>query len=309
MRQSVQEREDSARSSSDTVSTPEGRRRSSANSNDLSAEFVLGALAKGDKTFIEMGKEEENRRHREIQKALTRQDVELNQLNLRELELSGRDQEMTVLMEAFHEVHTSSSRQKVRIVNVRGKAGTGKTRLCQEFKRRVRWKKGFFLTGKFDLQNRQEPYAGISMALAELPAQFLELEDDARFSIQERIEDAIGEERTLLESLVPNLSQLLPKLDGGKSTRNPEPDDNYATRSVRLLVAVQHFLEALCIPEHYLVVFLDDMQWSDEQSLSLISNLTTASALSSFLLVTTCREEKVDESTPFIRHMNEISDN
>jgi predicted ATPase len=322
-----------------SASTGNGSTRGSSNHNNLdiqlqspSSEFSIQVMAKnlGSSELVCDDAEDNKRRRKEIQRALKRQNFTLNQLNFDELELYGRARqvsELTAAVEAcFSSVGkslVSSSWQvggskrcetaAVRVVSVTGRAGTGKTRLCWELKQRIQARGGFFLSGKFDPQNRMEPYAGIVSALAQLPDLVFALKDDESDALCGRIQEAVGEEQYLLTNLVKDLSRLFYSIDshrqGGTGSQTQRSvlaidlEDKYETRSKRFRYLIRQLLQQL---ERPVVLLLDDVQWSDPSSLGLLSDLVTDSNLPGFLLVTTCREEGVSPSHPYAKLMDDL---
>jgi predicted ATPase len=300
--------------------------------NNTNNPAASSPLSRDDAALVEcLGREEEDHRHEEIQKALKRHNVTLNQLNLAEIEMYGRDKELALLLDVHQAVaaNNGSDSASVGIANVVGKAGTGKTRLCQEFLGRTRASGALVLKGKFDLQNRQEPYTGIQAAFADLPAHIMSIDDASkRSSVLNRIRTAVGANVRLVSSLMPCIEQVLqlPQPEtaaavasegesglgqelardddsasadsgGNDDASGVDPDnddfnDPHATRSVRLHLLFRDLVRALCDPAHPVILFLDDAQWSDAPSLSLIGNLISDPRLSHFVLVSTCREEQ-----------------
>ena len=100
-------------------------------------------------------------------------------------------------------------------------------------------------------------------ALAEL----LLVEDDVRLARwKRRITGAVG-------ALGGVLLELAPKLEGVLGPK-PEPAELGGVESRnRLLLAVRRFLGAIASVEHPLVLFFDDLQWSDPGSLELLERL------------------------------------
>ena len=192
------------------------------------------------------------------------------------------------------------------VVSIVGRAGTGKTRLTQEFKNTIlkRRKNGLFLRGKFDLQNRKEPYAAVAAALSELPHQLESKGSAFKDKVWKRIQDAVGNDSHILTSLVPELSCVL----GIDHERVPTDQFNYANLSHRLNYIFRQFMRALCCPDCPVVMVLDDMQWTDSSSLALVNTIIADPRLSSFLLVTTCREEEIGDKHIFVRQLQRWQD-
>lgn len=280
-------------------------------------------------------------RHQKIQRALQRHNFTLHRLRLSDLELYGRERELNELREAFQEVadvDSTSPQPKVAVINVIGRAGTGKTRLCDELKSAVTKHNGFFLAGKFDLQNRQEPFTGLVSALSGLTIQVLERGDVFADSMKVQLTDAIGNESRALASFVPGIEELVVSVDhvsipndiGRATEQHPvdsgcdpsssmattttehhsveewDEDDKLMTRSSSLHYLFRQFFRCICRPAHPVVLMLDDMQWSDEASLSLLSSIVTDPSLSNLLVLATCREEEVDEEHPWRNFLNNL---
>jgi predicted ATPase len=255
---------------------------------------------------------EDLERHGEIQRALQRQNVTISQLNLSEIELYGREAEISVLVAAFEEASPvqstpslagrstkrGSRRHRPVVVNVIGSAGTGKTRLCQELGRLsvVQKRCGFVLKGKYESQI-MIPYMGIVKALSELPGQISGKWPLLYPKFRESLRSAIGGEAALLASLVPTLANLL-GIDT-ESEKTPTPTDEvYTTRINRLHYVVRQLFKVICTADHPLILILDDMQWCDSSSLSLLSSIVRDGRLSHLLVVTTCRED--DTARPYL---------
>ena len=55
---------------------------------------------------------------------------------------------------------------------------------------------------------------------------------------------------------------------------------------------LQHFVGALARPEHPLVVFLDDLQWADAATLSLLQPLLTSHEVQALFLMGAYRDNE-----------------
>jgi predicted ATPase len=289
-------------------------------------------------------------RHQKIQRALQKQNFTIHKLRVSDLDLFGRESEIQLLKDAFVRVvvgtASTTARPKVALVNVVGRSGTGKTRLCQELKATVTsgQHNGFFLTGKFDLQNRQEPFTGLVSALSGLKEQVVARGGhDLADTLSSALLEAIGaSDFRMLTSVVPSLEQLLIKAAptapaaatssnhvGEEAAADADPqavrgtaadptpkeaapssydnddgeavdgNDRLTTRSSRLQYLFRQFFRCICRPEHPVVLLLDDMQWSDAATLTLLSTLVTDSSLSSLMVLATCREEEVHDEHPW----------
>lgn len=224
----------------------------------------------------------------------------LSQLRFSSLGLLGREKEIVQLKAAYKDVTCNGGKG---IVMLSGEAGAGKTRIVKKFrsdierKSQQNGKASFFASGKFDLHHRAEPYTAFISAFVQLVDNIVALkENDAgRFMrIKNSILEAVGSEGGLLSSIIPNLAEIL-----GKEMM---PECDIACESSmaknRFYFILRQFIHAVKMEAHPIVLFLDDLQWADVESLGLIENIMKDSQLSGILLIGCFRKNEVDESHP-----------
>jgi AAA ATPase domain len=310
-----------------------------------SREFVSVRIAQEMSSVLDA--DDDWDRHQKIQRALHRHNFTLHKLQLAGMELFGRDGELDVLREAFQQVASTPSTNvhvesttdlllepKVAVVHVLGRAGTGKTRLCDELEADVTRRNGFFLKGKFDLQDRKEPFTGLMAALSGLVDQIKARGDSFTRTVISDLLEAIGDDVRVLTSVVPGLEALLYNVEASSAPRHDacdceqvgdrtgsslggskadetaprgkdvdvvtsgDDEGRLTTRSSRLHYLFRMFFRCLCRPDHPVVLMLDDMQWSDDATRSLLSTVVTDPSLSNLMVLATCREE-VDDQHPW----------
>jgi AAA ATPase domain len=335
------------------ASAPAGRRSSSSrllaatvaatgrapSHNELSVRIV-------QEMSLVLDADEDWDRHQKIQRALQRHNFTLHRLRLSDLELFGRERELNELLEVFHGVTsavdpsatTKPDQPKVAVINVVGRAGTGKTRLCDELRGAVANRDGiFFLRGKFDPQSRREPLTGLVDALSGLKDQVVARGEDFAGAMRANLTEAIGNDAQALASIVPGIEQLVTDVDLASTTSRDiecaqEPhsldagsdppaidavtkktatapkvelveaggiDDEVTTRSSRLQYLFRQLFRCVCHPSHPVVLMLDDVQWCDEATLSLLLSVVSDPSLSSMVVLATCREEEADAQHPW----------
>src|SRR6185369_8138735 len=75
--------------------------------------------------------------------------------------LYGREKEV----EQLHEAYTRTTAGSPEIVAVSGFSGVGKTSLVNELQKPITLSSGYFISGKYDLLNRNIAYSAVIQAL------------------------------------------------------------------------------------------------------------------------------------------------
>jgi len=199
----------------------------------------------------------------------------------------GRSRELTALQDLYEHVGRGHS----GVVMVRGVSGVGKTSLVQELSRAVAAKKGYVAYGKYDQYNRAVPFSGLIQALSLLLRQILS-EGEARIaSWKRRILAALGQNGRVLCEVIPDLETLI----GEQPPVHALDPVEARTRQGTLF---RRFMEALGRCDHPLLLFLDDLQWIDAASLSLLELMGSLRGEGAILCVGAYRSNEVAETHP-----------
>ncbi|KXS38446.1 MAG: serine/threonine kinase [Halomonadaceae bacterium T82-2] len=176
---------------------------------------------------------------------------------------------------------------------VTGASGLGKTALIRETYPPVTRRNAFFLSGKFDQLRRGRPYSAWTEMLEKLVTFLLAEPGDALQAWQARLHEALGSQARALSDLIPSLERLLGEL--------PEPAELPAGEArERLHGLLLRFLQAIGRAERTLVLFLDDLQWSDAASLALLETLARRLDGTPLLLIGAYRDNEVDATHPLV---------
>lgn len=145
-------------------------------------------------------------------------------------------------------------------------AGMGKTALVRQLRGELAGGALMFGSGKFEAGPQKSPYAALSSVLASLLTRVVgdEPEEVERCSL--RLKAALGNHGQLLVRLVPELEWVTGPLPGSN-----EPIAAEARR--RLLGLFLRALRALGSAARPLIVFFDDLQWLDSESLAFFQAL------------------------------------
>ncbi len=187
----------------------------------------------------------------QVHKVLSQRDkpVTIRRLSGMRADLVGRDVEMAELSEAVDNMRQG----KGRIFSICGAAGTGKSRLVEEFKvgldlDQIQWIEGHAYAYSQDI-----PY----FPLVDLLNRLLHIEEnDSTEKVREKVESG-------LESLIGKQEDIIPYVGGLYSLSYPEINDvSPEFWKSRLQAAILEILEAVA-KRAPTVFFLEDLHWAD----------------------------------------------
>jgi PAS domain S-box-containing protein len=209
--------------------------------------------------------------------------------------LYGREREVNTLIEAFHRTELGAT----ELMLVSGYSGIGKTSIVQEVHKPIVAARGYFITGKFDQFKRNIPYAAIIQAFQELIHQLL-TEDVQQIAVwKARILETLGNNGKLIIDVIPAVELIIGEQPDVQKLGAIEAQNRFNR-------VFQQFVRVFCLPNHPLVLFLDDLQWADSASLKLIQLLLTDSDQHYLLMLGAYRDNEVSVSHPLIETLSKI---
>ncbi|MBF0184665.1 MAG: AAA family ATPase [Magnetococcales bacterium] len=210
--------------------------------------------------------------------------------------LFGRDQELQILRGAFDR----SRRGESGFVFVTGNAGVGKSALINETGSHVLLHGGFFVSGKFNQSEDNTPYGAIIYAFRSLMRQLLTGNDEQLTLWKEKL-------RPLLESRSAIICRAIPELEIIIGIQNHSYELSPNQSRDQFYLAFLDLVKTISTQETPLTIFMDDLQWSDNQSLQLLERLVEAPDLMHFLLICACRDEDAKKMAPVQAFRQSIS--
>ncbi len=196
--------------------------------------------------------------------------------------LYGRDRELSELSGALARTAAGGN----VLVLVSGEPGVGKSALVERLRSEVQAQRGHFCAGKFEALRANAPYSAFSAALRGFVRAVLVRPESEVRRCRDRILAATGPSCQLLVRLIPELGKLL-----GPQPEAPPLEPEQAQARFRHLVL--NLIDGMTTPENPLLLFVDDLQWADPASVSLIEELTTPDRFSHLMLVAAYRESEV----------------
>lgn len=203
--------------------------------------------------------------------------------------LYGRDAERARLLGAFARAAGGGR----TMLLVAGYSGIGKSALVHEVQRPIVEARGHFISGKFDQLARNVPYASLIQAFREMTRQLLTEPAEVLLGYRAAILDAVGPNGRVIIEVIPEVELVI----------GPQPavaELSPAEAQNRFNLVFEAFVRVFATAEHPLTLFLDDLQWADLPSLSLVSRFMTDTNTSHILLVGAYRDNEVDASHPLM---------
>ncbi len=193
----------------------------------------------------------------------------------------GRSEHFATLSELLETTRNG----QVRLATVTGHPGSGKSSLVYEWIGAMAGRSVLLAAGKYEQLQRDQPYMGLRRAIHSL-CRYLSCEsEDRRDDWKQRINTALGSIGQVMTDTFPALLPLI-------GEQPPVPELAPAEARNRFDEAFRCLIRALADPANPLVVFLDDVQWADRSSLSLLQSLLSAPEAGGLLLILGYRDQE-----------------
>ena len=196
----------------------------------------------------------------------------------------------------------NSSKNRSEMMLVAGYSGIGKSALVQEVYKPITEKKGYFISGKFDQFQRNIPYSAVVNAFQGLIRQLL---TESEVQIQQwrsKILAAFGPSGQVIIDVIPEVELIVGK-------QQPVPELGPIESQNRFNLVFEQFIQAFYSKEHPLVIFLDDLQWADSETLKLIELIMADSETKYLFLIGAYRDNEVSPTHPLMLMLDSLCHN
>jgi predicted ATPase/signal transduction histidine kinase len=210
--------------------------------------------------------------------------------------LYGREHEIQRVLAASER----ASAGMATLIMVSGNAGIGKSALIREIYRPLTVQRGYFIAGKFD-QYRNAPYAALLQAMRALITQILTESQERIAAWRTQLQDALHGNVDVLVDVCPELA-LITGPQPSAATIPPADARHRFQQAVRALLGV------FATPEHPLCMFLDDLQWTDADTLALLAELMHAARSLPLLIIGAYRDNEVGATHPLELTLEKIEE-
>jgi len=203
-------------------------------------------------------------------------------------ELFGRKLELETLNNAYHTVKANNSAQ---LCVVSGYSGVGKTRLIKELYQTISQNNDYYIAGKFEQYKNNTTYIALFNALNDLVEQILGEPDEQLALWRQNFTSVLGDNAQLMIELIPNLALIIGQQ---KKVANLSPTE----AQLRFNNTLISFFKALGQSSKVIILFLDDMQWSDLATINLLEQVIEHQDIQQLFIVLSYRDNEVSHSHP-----------
>jgi PAS domain S-box-containing protein len=204
--------------------------------------------------------------------------------------LYGRETQLAELLAGFDRVAENGVSE---LTLISGYPGSGKTSLAQELYKPIIQRRSFFLWGKFEPLKRDRPYSVFVQAFRALVLEIMGQSEDLISEWRSRLSAALRVNGQLILNVIPEAELLI-------GPQPPVPELPPAEAQNRFGITFRHFIGVFAREEHPLAIFLDDLQWADAASLTLLKELVTHPEMRNLFIVGAYRDNEVSASHPLV---------
>eukprot|EP00804_Cyclotella_cryptica_P019024 CCRYP_014442-RB/>CCRYP_014442-RB protein AED:0.00 eAED:0.00 QI:131/1/1/1/0.66/0.5/4/972/1336 len=213
-----------------------------------------------------------------------------------------RDEEAALLQHAYYRSTLGSSEFAV----ITGGSGTGKSHLAFRLGSHITSHGGVFLSVKFNQMKQADPYSALVSAFNEYFNNFTTTnQSDSMKLIASKLRDALGQDALLLAKVIPNLAEVL---DFGAIDAAFDRDCVNGHEKMHYILVC--FVEVISACSHVtLTLFLDDLQWADAFSLSVLQQIMIMpDEHKRFFFVGCYRDDQMEDDHPFKKMISRCGD-
>ncbi len=196
----------------------------------------------------------------------------------------GRDAELTVLKKALEKANAGHN----ELIIIKGESGAGKTQLVNHFEKHLKENGVFLLRGEFEENGGHQPYYPIVSAFEEYYKYMSKSGRDLK-PLLKTLKNTFGRNSQVLINMFPFMEEFM----GRQEALLPL---NYSENQERTERVFNSLLNIFAGPASPVVIFLDNVQWADYESLHLFLSALSDKNLKHMLVIWSLRNDSFENS-------------
>jgi signal transduction histidine kinase/predicted ATPase len=190
----------------------------------------------------------------------------------------GRDNEISALLNYINDDKSS----RTSLLLIEGPAGVGKTSLVQHTFSKYQKENCFKIYGKFRSQTEKVPYQALKQAFKDWTNQILVLPEEELATLRENAISALQGNLQVVTSVFEELEFFFGKKN--LMATSPLLIEPHQIRS-KFYYFFSKFLKSITLSGYQLVIYLDDLQWADNATLTLLQDVMNSNNVSNLIIV------------------------
>ncbi|MBF0288914.1 MAG: AAA family ATPase [SAR324 cluster bacterium] len=207
----------------------------------------------------------------------------------------GREKEIEQLKQGVEDTKAG----KIALTTIAGYSGVGKSTIVSEFFRVREPDNSLLISGKFQQYKKDIPYFAIIEAFEELFDMLLLSKQITLDQFRKEFTKHIGDQGQILTSIFPKLELIVGKQKDVGKLLGEEAENRFKYIFLKLMNIV-------AIEEQPLILFLDDLQWTDLVSLNVLRTIFQ-NEKKYLMIVLSYRDNEVDQHHPFQQFLDEMT--
>jgi predicted ATPase/signal transduction histidine kinase len=208
--------------------------------------------------------------------------------------LYGRSQEVSTILSVFESVSNGTS----EILLVSGYAGIGKTSIINEIHKSISQKKGHYISGKYEKLNRDKPLSAIIQAIQSLIKQILTKPSEEINDWKQKISQVLSNGQLII-NFIPEVELIIGPQEAIQNINQSELQNQFNQ-------IFKNFIKIFAQQENPLVIFLDDLQWADLDSLKLIELLANDTDSKYIMIIGSYRDYELELLHPLLSTIEKL---